>query len=93
MDNDNNYEINKLREAIDRCDNEIFDSLRNRFVLVHRLGKIKKKLGLPIVDNNRYEEMVNDKIIRLESIFLTKPFIKKLYKVIHGQSCKIQKSK
>lgn len=91
MTQEDKDEIDRLREAINGCDNRIFESLRTRLTLCYKIGILKRKSNLPIVDNNRFEQMVNDKIMRFEGAFISKSFIKKLYDIIHKQSCNIQK--
>ena len=50
-------DIASIRETIDSIDKEIISLLATRFQITRDLGEIKQKLGLPIVDIPREEEM------------------------------------
>jgi len=52
-------EISKLREKIDTLDDAILILLADRFKYSTEIGKIKKENNLPILQNNREEEVLN----------------------------------
>lgn len=85
--------IEHIRDTIDEIDDEIFELFITRGELSYRIGQIKKDNDLPIIDENRLSEMIEDKIKRYGGNFVSEPFIRKIYGVIHEQSCIIQTMK
>lgn len=83
-------EIERLRLAIDNCDEQIFKALRTRCSLSYLIGLRKHSNNLPIVNNDRFTKIVDDKIKTFTTEFLTEANIRDLYDVIHEHSCKIQ---
>lgn len=83
-------DIESLRKDIDYCDNAIFYYLSQRLTLCKKIGQIKKELGLPIVNKVRFEKIINEKIENYGEL-LDESFIRKIYDIIHEESCQIQK--
>jgi chorismate mutase len=91
-----NKEIELLRGKIDYCDESILFSLNDRFSHVKKIGEIKKKNNIPIVDEDRFKKMINDRLALRNTYIadcLSEDFIRKLFDLIHEESCKIQKEK
>ena len=84
-------EIERLRKEIDKCDDEIFKALRIRCSLSYLIGLRKKNSNIPIVDNDRFTKMVEDKVKTFSGYHLHESFIRKIYNVIHKEFCKLQK--
>jgi len=53
-------EIKQLREKLDEIDIEILELLMERMDIVKRIGLIKKRQNLPIIDKNREEEVYDN---------------------------------
>lgn len=53
-------EIRRLRSKLDEIDMEILELLMERMDIVKRIGLIKKRQNLPIIDKNREEEVYNN---------------------------------
>lgn len=86
-----NKRIETLRKDIDGCDDLIFEVLHQRFLYVTKIGIIKKKLNLPVVNKSRFNDIVNNKIDQYKNNpYLSEEFIRKVYDLIHEESCKIQ---
>lgn len=81
-------DLGKLREEINKIDKEILALLKKRLGISGKVGKIKSKLGLKIIDKKREGEIINKAIA---SSGLESNFIKNLYKLIFNYSYKIQK--
>lgn len=62
-----------LREEVQAIDNEIEVLLYDRFVLTNNIGRLKKKLGLPIenlqVENNKLASMPDELKLIFKEIF------------------------
>ena len=75
-------DLEKLREEIDKIDDEILIQLSKRKSIVKEIAKIKKKLGKPIFDGKREQQLIE----KLKSVSnekgLDKDFIGSLYEII-----------
>jgi len=78
--------INQLRKKIDCVDKIIIQSLKTRMELVLKMGKIKKKNNLPILNKSR-EKQVLDKTTKLKYC----SEIKNIFKAIIKESRNLQK--
>lgn len=76
--------IEKLREEIDKLDNEIIKLLDQRFDCTHKIGEEKKALKANVLDSSR-EQKILDKIDALSSSEHSE-YIKEIYKKIMEQS-------
>ena len=84
---------NKLEEyrgKIDKIDEEIAKLLAERLMLVKQIGKIKKENNIPIVDNDRFQKVLE----RVENIAskerISKDFIDEIYYTIHKYACELE---
>lgn len=83
--------LKKLRNEIDVLDRALFKLLKKRFKLVHQIGAIKKKEGIPVFQKARWEDMLKEHVRRGHKLKLDKKFIKGLMGMIHKESVKIQR--
>jgi monofunctional chorismate mutase len=74
--------LNELRKEIDVIDEQMMELFKKRMSVSKNIGKLKKVMGLPIIDNAR-EEMIlekrkaalgNDELIPYYQAFLIKLF-------------------
>lgn len=86
-----NEKINYLRKRIDWCDSQMLSSLQERFEHVKNIGEIKKESNLPIIDDKRFQEIINNWTYIFEGK-LDETFIKKLFQLIHEESIRIQQN-
>lgn len=65
--------LEDLREEVQAIDNEIEVLLYDRFVLTNNIGRLKKKLGLPIenlqVENHKLASMPDELKLIFKEIF------------------------
>lgn len=65
--------LEDLREEVQAIDNEIEVLLYDRFVLTNNIGRLKKKLGLPIenlqVENTKLASMPDELKLIFKEIF------------------------
>lgn len=86
-----NYNIfEKLREQIDRTDEEILILLKRRFQTVKKIGKYKKDNNIEIEDRNRENNLIIAKIAKARTMQLDEAFIRDLFELIIDESKKIQ---
>jgi len=61
-------EIERLRARIDEIDEEIIRLLRERIEVASRIGEVKARLGLPVVDEGR-EKVVLERAGEFRQVF------------------------
>lgn len=86
-----NKQIYNWREQIDMVDEKILSLLAKRGEIVKRIGQIKKKQNIPVLDTNRWDKVLTSLLTKGDSLGLSKDFIEKLFNLIHKYSIKIQK--
>jgi monofunctional chorismate mutase len=82
-------ELLKLRKQIDNIDDKIFLLLKKRQEIVKKVGKYKKKKGMPIVSPRREKEIIAK---RIKNSGLNSEFIVKFYKLIFNNSYSVEKN-
>lgn len=82
--------IENLRDDVFEIDKKIFLLLEERFNLVKKIIKYKKKKNIAI-ENKDIEENLINKIQKIKLKNLTNDFIKKIYNKIFDESKRIQK--
>lgn len=83
-------EIDELRMQIDEIDDEILEKLSERMNLSRKIGAVKKKNKIKILQSNRWDEILNKVRIKADNKGLDKVFITKVYTEIHIESINIQ---
>jgi chorismate mutase len=53
-------EIDKLRDEINRLNDEILEKISERVGVALRIGEVKRRHGMPVVDCAREEAVLND---------------------------------
>ena len=84
-------ELNVLRKQIDQIDQEIIKQLSNRFLVVKKIGQIKKELGIQPLDKNRWKKVLSNRIFFSIKFGLPTKLIKSIYNLIHEYALKIEK--
>lgn len=83
--------LEELRREIDKRDDELLSILSARFELAEKIGLLKKAEGITVLQNKRYQEII-DRITRKGmDLNLDKNFLETLYEIIHLESIKTQK--
>ena len=85
--------MKEIRKQIDGIDKKVIQILTKRMKLVARLGKLKKKEGLPVQDKKREAEMLKKLEKQAEKGGLDAKFINKIYKDIFKESRRVQSSR
>lgn len=87
------YEENKLealRAKIDRIDNYLLEIMGERMEIARAIGEFKRDNGITILQSNRWDEIVNDRITKGAKKELTEDFVKELFEAIHQESIRHQ---
>jgi chorismate mutase len=83
FDNEN---LQKQRERINLVDNEIIKLLDERFTYVEIISEIKKKAGMPILNQNREQEILN----KIEKLSKHPKQAKEIFRKIMEESRNLQ---
>ena len=71
-----------MRAEIDRIDSEIIRILAIRLAEVMRAAQIKQAAGMPFMDEDREEEILQNAVERGEEFGLPKKQVKKIFKQV-----------
>ncbi|MEK7522724.1 MAG: chorismate mutase, partial [Patescibacteria group bacterium] len=77
-----NDKLEILRKQIDEIDESIVILLVKRIKIVEKVGLLKKKQNIPVLDSARWQKIIKSK----------KGYIKKIWETIHEEALKIEKS-
>jgi chorismate mutase len=78
--------MNKKRTQIDVFDTKIVEILGKRMMIAEEIGLLKKEKNVAILQNKRWNEVLNKMISEGENKGLSEEFILKLFKAIHQES-------
>ena len=79
-------ELYSLRTQIDIIDHSILDSLGKRMKISEEIGGLKKAKNVAVLQNKRWNEILDKMIDEGNSKGLTREFISRIYKAIHQES-------
>lgn len=82
--------IARLRAEISRVDAEIIEDLAERMKWVEEIGRLKQQHGIPVLQITRWENLLEDHIVRARKAGLDAEFIKAVFETIHAQAIKRQ---
>jgi len=83
--------LKNFREQIDTLDREILYLLFRRFTLVDEIWKIKKEIWMKPLQNDRWNEVLSDKIEVWKEYWLSEDFVKDIWNRIHKEALEIEK--
>lgn len=83
-------ELKKLRDQIEKLDEEIVKLLEDRFNLSLKVGKFKKEYNLPILDLKREKELSLNNASKLKNKEFVESYLN-IFKTILEESKKLQK--
>lgn len=86
FEEDFNIDMEKLRAKIDITDSKILELLGKRMKVAEEIGAIKKAKNVAVLQNKRWEEILEKMVADGEEKGLSEEFILKLYKAIHQES-------
>jgi len=83
-------EIAEMRTYISQTDWKIIHDLSERMKWVQRIGKLKEEHGIPVLQIDRWEMLLEDHMARAVELGLDGEFIKSVFELIHTQAVKKQ---
>ena len=76
-------ELENLRKKIDKIDNDILILLKKRFDIVKKVWILKKENNLPILQKERWEDLMKQKLEIAKELKLDIDLVKKIWESIH----------
>lgn len=83
-------QLDDLRHRIDRLDNYVMEILSERMDIAKQIGEFKRDNNITILQTNRWDEIVHDRIEKGMKKDLTEDFIKEMFEAIHQESIRHQ---
>jgi len=82
--------IARLRAEISHVDSQIIQDLAERMKWVEEIGKLKQQHSIPVLQINRWENLLKDHTAKAQQLGLDGEFIKAVFELIHAQAVKRQ---
>ena len=82
--------LSLYRDEIDQIDLEILDTIARRSKVVEKIAQYKKDHEMTILQVNRWDELLKDRLAVAKKLGLDDKFSKELYQQIHLMSIRIQ---
>ena len=79
-----------LRQQIDRIDNELLEILAKRMEVSREIGRYKKLHRMPVVQANRYNDVIATRVEAGKAMQMDKDFMKTILLAIHDESVRQQ---
>ena len=79
-------ELSALRQQIDETDDELWALLRKRLDIARRIGDYKRAHNMPVLQNERYNELLSRRMQWAEDHGIEPQAAKQLMDIIHEQS-------
>lgn len=89
-ENQTTENLDVLRREIDRVDNELLDILARRMQISRDIGVYKKEHRMPVVQANRYNDVMSTRIKAGEELGMSADFLRTVLLAIHEESVRQQ---
>lgn len=83
-------DLSVLRDQIDDLDNELLQLLAKRMRVSREIGHYKLEHNMPILQTQRYDQILTDRGSQGERMEMSADFIKKVLEAIHSESIRQQ---
>ena len=80
----------RLRRQIDDCDHELLATLARRMSVSREIGRFKKAHNMRVVQPQRYQAVIDNRLDEGERLSLDREFIKRIMQAIHEESVRQQ---
>jgi chorismate mutase len=80
----------QMRAEISQIDAKLIQDLAERMKWVEEIGRLKQEHGIPVLQIDRWENLLGDHLARARKAGLDEDFIKALFELIHAQAIKRQ---
>ena len=82
--------LNELRAQIDKLDDQLLDLLVRRMRVSHDIGQYKKEHDMPILQAQRYEELLARRAAQAVELGMDREFMRTIMQAIHEESVRQQ---
>jgi chorismate mutase len=82
--------LSQLRRQIDELDNNLLELFAKRMRISQEIGKYKKEHNMPILQSQRYEEILENRIQQAVKMGMSDEFMKTVLIAIHEESVRQQ---
>lgn len=79
-------QIAQWRKLIDQCDYDMLNALAKRMDIARRIGEHKKRNNIAIVQNSRFNDIINDRKQHGKEAGLSPQFVENLMQLIHQEA-------
>ena len=84
-------EIKELRDSIDSLDKDLLKNVANRMQLVRKVGTLKKKNNVEVVQNDRWQQLLESRMSWSEEMDMSPEEIRQVFETLHTISVNRQK--
>ncbi len=84
--------LSNYRDEITFLDKQLIDLLANRMEVAEKIGEVKKEKNVAILQNSRWQEIIDSMIAKGGKSGLSKAFIENIFKAIHQESIEHQET-
>ena len=88
--NQSTENLTSLRRQIDELDNSLLELLARRMRVSEEIGTYKKEHNMPILQEQRYDEILKNRISQAEKMGMDGEFMKEVLIAIHEESVRHQ---
>ena len=78
--------LKNLRTQINLYDNQLINILGNRMNVAQKIGLLKKKNNVAVLQSKRWNEILGKMILEGKERGLSEEFVLKIFKAIHQES-------
>ena len=82
--------LSELRREIDKLDNQLLSLLSKRMRVSREIGQYKKEHDMPVLQAQRYDEILNLRGAQAAELDLDAEFVKTILRAIHEESVHVQ---
>lgn len=82
--------LSLLRQQLDKIDTELLDILARRFEVAREIGRYKKLHRMPVVQAERYNDVIRTRVEAGTSMQMDKDFLTNILLAIHDESVRQQ---
>ncbi|TFG96323.1 MAG: 3-deoxy-7-phosphoheptulonate synthase, partial [Calditrichales bacterium] len=82
--------LNALRKEIDNADNSLMEIISRRYEISRKIGQYKKEKNMTVVQTQRWEHVLNDRLGQAREMGLDEEMIKSIYEILHARSITVQ---
>ncbi len=84
--------LSNFRDEISFLDKQLIELLSNRMEVAEKIGEVKKEKNVAILQNSRWQEIMDAMIAKGLKSGLSKTFIENIFKAIHQESIEHQET-